>query len=325
MPPLPPSTVLSDPFEGETALPSRLHRRNRYRAHPPNFTDLATRYPEFAQRTRISSSGRATIDFQDPLSVRELTLTLLKADFNLALDIPRHTLCPMIPNRLDYIHVIEDLVGTGSSHIEQRSMIGLDIGTGASCIYPLLACRLNPHWKFIATGKYIHKPSISVARQNVANNGLSSKIQVLENPDPTTVLNSLILDSVDRDTQIDFCMCNPPFYGSSDEISELRDNKALPPFAVCEGQPHEMITPGGEALFVIQMITESLRWTTRIKWYTSLLGKYSSLEKVIEVLNTNKIHNYGFTEICQGSTRRWILIWSFSGQRLLIKVGPAQL
>ncbi|KAJ1993052.1 hypothetical protein H4R33_000800 [Dimargaris cristalligena] len=183
MPPLPPSTVLSDPFEGETALPSRLHRRNRYRAHPPNFTDLATRYPEFAQR--ISSSGRATIDFQDPLSVS-----------------------------LDYIHVIEDLV---------------------------------------------------VARQNVANNGLSSKIQVLENPDPTTVLNSLILDSVDRDTQIDFCMCNPPFYGSSDEISELRDNKALPPFAVCEGQPHEMITPGGEALFVIQMITESLRWTTRIK------------------------------------------------------------
>lgn len=37
--------------------------------------------------------------------------------------------------------------------VPDEKVIGLDIGTGASCIYPLLGCAQRP-WSFIATGMY---------------------------------------------------------------------------------------------------------------------------------------------------------------------------
>lgn len=38
------------------------------------------------------------------------------------------------------------------SYNPDRQVHGLDIGTGASCIYPLLGCAQRPLWKFTATG-----------------------------------------------------------------------------------------------------------------------------------------------------------------------------
>ncbi len=50
----------------------------------------------------------------------------------------------------------------------------VSVGTGASCIYPLLGTRLNG-WSFLATD--IDKESVAVAKENVARNGLAHKIK----------------------------------------------------------------------------------------------------------------------------------------------------
>ncbi len=52
------------------------------------------------------------------------------------------------------------------------------------------------------------------------------------------------------------------------------------------------------------------------RWYTSMLGKLSSLTHVVQILRENTITNYGVTELVQGQTRRWVIAWSFGDRRL---------
>ena len=103
---------------------------------------------------------------------RELTRTLLQADFGINYwEIPENRLIPPVPSRLNYILWIHDLLGTirpegpagaaalenlprpelhelpSREHVRARppsvtagepGVRGIDIGTGASAIYPLL-------------------------------------------------------------------------------------------------------------------------------------------------------------------------------------------
>lgn len=107
--------------------------------------------------------------------------------------------------------------------------------------------------------------------------------------------------------QLAFTMCNPPFYRDKEEVLVSAEAKELGPNAVCTGADTEMITPGGEVSFVRQMVLESLRWGTRCRythlnnisvasadirirrWFTSMLGKMSSLTEIVELLRTNKV------------------------------------
>ena len=51
-----------------------------------------------------------TLDFSKPEALRELTYAVLKRDFNLDVHLPLDKLIPAVPQRLNYIHWIEDLV-----------------------------------------------------------------------------------------------------------------------------------------------------------------------------------------------------------------------
>lgn len=74
-----------------------------------------------------------------------------------------------------------------------------------------------------------------------------------------------------------------------------------------------MVTPGGEVEFVSRMIDESLRLRERVRWYTSMLGKLSSVHILIEKLIQCGNRNYAVTEFVQGSrTRRWAIAWSWT-------------
>jgi len=165
-------------------------------------------------------------------------------------------------------------------------------GTGASAIYPLLACRLEPNWSFIGTGKLdgalpssyehtlpdIDERSVQFAKQNIAQNSLESRIVVERVQADGPILQPLHTSSMD----FDFVMCNPPFYSSAEDILRSTEFKELGPNAVsnmtyayvmeidqsaqiCSGAQVEMITPGGETHFVARIFSESLKLRTKCR------------------------------------------------------------
>jgi 23S rRNA (adenine1618-N6)-methyltransferase len=122
---------------------------------------------------------------------------------------------------------------------------------------------------------------------------------------------------------IDFNMCNPPFYSSKADMLTSAATKQRPPFTACTGSESEMVTLGGEVAFVSRMITESLALKDRVQWYTSMLGKFSSVSILIQKLREHSIGNYAVTEFVQGSrTKRWGIAWSF--EDLKPKMGLAR-
>ncbi|KAF9458510.1 hypothetical protein BDZ94DRAFT_1200963 [Collybia nuda] len=224
-----------------------MHPRNPYQ-HTPNFTLLARDYPDIQPYL----TGN-TLDFQDDAAQRALTQALLHRDFNLTIDLPPNRLCPPVPNRLNYVLWIQDIVMAYEGVLgalgggEGVGVCGVDIGTGASAIYPLLACSLEPKWQFLATE--LDFESYKYACANVQKNGLEKRIHVVKlDPDPNTRTRP----------QIEFTMCNPPFYGSVEEVEASSAMKEGGPLGVCTGAPVEMITPGGEAQFVGRMVKESV-------------------------------------------------------------------
>ncbi|KAI0665371.1 S-adenosyl-L-methionine dependent methyltransferase [Trametes maxima] len=288
-----------------------MHPRNPY-SKPPDFSALAEAYPDLKPHI-ISTPKGVTIDFTDEASQRRLTEAILARDFRIAVELPPGRLCPPVPNRLNYILWIEDVMDATSLSLDCSpggAARGLDIGTGASAIYPLLGCAVRSNWTF--TGTEINELSLRSATKNVNTNGLGSRVSVVPADSSGPILSPLFQE----DRFYDFTMCNPPFYSSRDEVFRSAEAKELGPNAVCTGADVEMITPGGEAVFVGKMVEESLRLREKCRWFTSMLGKLSSVALVTQLLRDNKIDNYAVSELVQGQTRRWVVAWSFGDVRL---------
>ena len=68
--------------------------------------------------------------------------------------------------RLNYIHWLEDLLDLVAPRIKDNAATvkGIDIGTGASCIYALLGAKMNK-WQFVATE--VADESVKSAKANV--------------------------------------------------------------------------------------------------------------------------------------------------------------
>ncbi|OTB01067.1 hypothetical protein M426DRAFT_64625 [Hypoxylon sp. CI-4A] len=274
-----------------------------------DFRSLGQRDPGFHAILERDSH----VDFANPTSVMQLTKTLLKLDFGLLVDLPMDRLCPPVPNRHNYILWLKNLLDSSSplpGSEPTKPATGLDIGTGASAIYPLLGCAQRSSWSFIATD--VDEKSLSYARRNVELNNLQSRIRVVER----TVTGCLIpLDELDLES-IDFVMVNPPFYTSEAELEHLAKQKSRPPNSACTGAPIEMVCAGGEVGFARRMIDESLVLRERVQWYTCMLGKQSSLEILIDSLRSSNVVNYAVTAFVQGNkTRRWAIGWSFGNRR----------
>ncbi|KAK4205042.1 hypothetical protein QBC40DRAFT_65449 [Triangularia verruculosa] len=274
-----------------------------------DFKQLAEKDIDFA--SVLQENGQ--LDFTNPKAVMQLTKTLLSLGFGLKLELPDDRLCPPVPNRHNYILWLKDLMDTSSYDPPDRPVCGLDIGTGASCIYPLLGIAQRPSWSFVATD--IDEKSLQYAGRNVALNNFEERILLLQRQpeDPLIPLRGRDSEKVSR---IDFTMMNPPFYESEDEMMSSAQSKARPPHSACTGAPVEMVCDGGEVAHVGRMLEESLVLKEEVHWYTSMLGKASSVEILVEKLKSYNIDNYAITEFIQGSkTRRWALGWSFRAMR----------
>ena len=206
-----------------------MHKKNIFRNKPPDFKQLIQKYPNLRNLASIlleSDSGemRNTInpafniddsknkvlvklDLSDSDCLRTLSQVLLAEHFNLKVEIPRDRLIPTVPLRLNYLCWLDEIFHSAVTHSPLR---GIDIGTGATAIYPLLGAR-SFGWSFLAIDA--DTQSVDTAKANVARNNLADQIDVriVESNDAPVLLN--VLSSPDlANTDFDFCMCNPPFF-----------------------------------------------------------------------------------------------------------------
>ena len=189
-----------------------------------HFDDLAERYRDFREAwadlkkrrngeldaKQPSSSASSSSSFSTHVDAAfnlALTRAILGRNFDLSLpSMPEGHLCPPVPNRLNYVLWLSSLLEQSSDegYFEQppaasltpsasaspaHRRIGIDIGCGASCIYPLLLTtnRFNPDvssggvnnkcsWTFFATD--IDERSLKSAVINVEDNGLGDRIEL---------------------------------------------------------------------------------------------------------------------------------------------------
>ncbi|XP_072747220.1 U6 small nuclear RNA (adenine-(43)-N(6))-methyltransferase [Anoplolepis gracilipes] len=281
-----------------------IHPRNKYKK-PPDYKQLAVLYPEFREIAIVDIAGKVRIDFQNKKSLRVLTETLLKHDFNLHVSIPPENLNPAITLRMNYILWIEDLMK--HYKLEMDKTIGIDIGTGAICIYALLLAKI---YRCHIIGTEVDKKSVEYAEKCIINNNLQNLIKVV-----TVNSDRIFKDAMEDDKIYDFSMCNPPFFESDGD--DERIPKDLPPRNAPSGNDGELTTKGGEVAFVTRMIKESIDLGNRIKIYTTMIGRKANLFSLKKLIRSRSIENVTWTEFCQGHTTRWGLAWSFLPKNIM--------
>jgi methyltransferase len=246
-----------------------------------------------------------TFDFKNPEALKALTTTLLQKDFGLQVEIPSNRLVPTLPLRLNYLLWMEDLIGFLSKPREEETR-GVDIGCGASCIYPLLASTTNK-WKMLATE--LDSEGVDCARRNVARNDLEEFITVKQVEAGTVLKGALNMDHM-----YDFTICNPPFFRSerdADSCSKSRSKSRSLPHGGKTGSSNEVVVQGGEVAFIQQMIQESAELRDMVKIYSTMVGQKSSLDVLKSELKKVGVASSTQTEFCQGNVTRWGLAWTF--------------
>ncbi|CDR88736.1 uncharacterized protein SPSC_05568 [Sporisorium scitamineum] len=226
----------------------------------------------------------------------------------------------MIPNRLAYISFVYELLSwtlptwyllelLRRRPLELR-VRGLDVGTGASAIYPVLGAACFRSWQFTATD--IDEESLEYARKNVvgcASDEVKGRIELVDVGEGDAFV------PVGVEGRYDFTMCNPPFYSSRQEMDELARFKKQPANAVCHGTPSEMIVTGGEVSFVQRMMRESIT-SRKVLWWTCMLGKLSSVVtlsgELKQLAMQQKVAGWGVHELHTGGgkTKRWVIMWT---------------
>ena len=142
----------------------KLHVRNRHRGGY-DMTRLAASFPAL-QPHIISGLGdhETTIDFSQPGALEALNAALLSVDYGVRdFVLPRGHLCPAVPGRADYLHLLADLLASeapGGATPHGQAVRGLDVGVGASCIYPLIG-HSEYGWSFV--GSDVDERSLSSA------------------------------------------------------------------------------------------------------------------------------------------------------------------
>ncbi len=251
-------------------------------------------------------NGSVSLNFADPEASRCLAKAILSVEYGLVVDLPKGHLIPAIPNRLNYLLWIEDLLAYAEEHV--HGIKGIDIGTGPSCIYPLLGTSLHKDWSFVATD--IDSNSISVARQNVSHNNLSDRITLVHNTDPSSILKP-IFDQTDDTSVFAFCMTNPPFYDGQEDLDKCRALKGNAAPDSPEYTASEYFFQGGELAFIKIMVEESQIYKYRCIWYTSTVAKKSNLKLLQKHIKAQPdVKTIHWTRFIQGNISRWMIAWS---------------
>jgi 23S rRNA (adenine1618-N6)-methyltransferase len=301
---------------------TNLHPRNLHRLGY-DFKQLIVSCPElknfvFINEHNPETSGE-TIDFSNPDAVKALNKALLVEHYDIQdWDIPRNYLCPPIPGRADYIHYIADLLATANTGVIPRgeTVLGLDIGVGANCIYPIIGNSVYD-WSFVGTD--IDEKAIENCSKIIgANPKLVDTISLQQQTESRFIFKNIITP----EDKFTFTICNPPFHSSQEEatkgslrkISNLENRKATKAVLNFGGHNAELWCEGGELGFITQMIYESVKYPMQCLWFTTLVSKHSHLSSIYKTLNKVNAVEVKTIEMAQGQKNSRIVAWTFMSQ-----------
>lgn len=304
-------------------LKQNLHPNNRHN-NGYDFLALCQSTPTLKPYVHTNKYQNLSIDFSDANAVKALNQALLKYHYYVnQWDIPQGYLCPPIPGRVDYIHYLADLLSQTLSAPSVKNQISvLDIGTGASCIYPILGQR-EYQWRFTCSD--IDPIAIKVAQQNVSSDKRLKKSITCKLQTESTQVFSGIVQSDDR---YELTMCNPPFHrslaeatkGSLRKVKNLAANKKDTKTPLSNektvplnfgGQNAELWCPGGEVSFINNMIKESKGYQNQVLWFTCLVSKKDHISQLKLTLKKSNAKQVKVVNMAQGQKISRFIAWSY--------------
>ena len=292
-----------------------LHPRNPHRFRY-DFDALIKACPDLKDFVHINEHQLETIDFSNPEAVKALNKALLISHYDIQnWDIQTNYLCPPIPGRADYIHYIADLLANTNNGVipEGENVIGLDIGIGANCIYPIIGNSAYG-WSFVGTD--IDEKALQNCKKIIADNpklidAISLQLQI----EPRFIFKNIILP----EDKFAFTICNPPFHNSAEEaaksalrkVNTLSATKSSKPVLNFGGQNAELWCNGGEIGFITQMIYESAKYPLQCMWFTTLVSKKDNLKSIYKTLGKVGAAEIKTIDMAQGQKISRIVAWTF--------------
>jgi len=281
-----------------------LHPKNKHK-NGYDFEKLIKSNSALEEFVFTNEYGTKTIDFSNPKGVKELNKALLFSEYKITTwNFSDENLCPPIPGRVDYIHHLADVIGD----LSEEKVTVLDIGTGASCVYPLLGVS-EYDWSFVATD--IDVDSLDWAQDIIDDNGFSSKIELRQQVDERNVLKGII----EEKDSFTVTMCNPPFYKSAEEAQGANrrktrnlGNNAVRNFA---GNNNELWYIGGEKAFLHTYLYESSQFPKSSKWFTSLVSKKENVKSLQDSFKKLNVVESKVIPMHQGNKVTRIVCWRF--------------
>jgi len=291
-----------------------LHPRNRHAAGY-DFARLLAASPELGRFLHRAPHGGETVDFADAEAVKALNRALLASAYGIrGWDIPPNYLCPPVPGRADYLHHLADLLAEGNGGTPPRGpeVRVLDVGTGASVIYPLLGHR-DYGWSFVGSD-LDGVALVAAARTLAANPGLPEAIVLRQQRDRGAIFQGVVAPG----ERFAATLCNPPFHGSLREAREAAQTKwrklgrgAAGTARNFGGQGAELWCAGGERGFLRRMIAESRELADRVLWFTSLVSRSAELPGLRRALQQAGAVAVRVVPMAQGQKQSRFLAWSF--------------
>ena len=289
------------------SVKEQLHPRNRFR-NGYAFPRLVASSPQLAAFVAPNAYGDASVDYANPAAVTALNQALLKDAYGIEQwDVPPGYLCPPIPGRSDYLHHLADLPGLG------KATRVLDIGMGASCIYPLIGAS-EYGWRFV--GSDIDPIALDWAKKLVsANPAVAGLIECRLQGSPLKCFSGVVKPG----ERFDLSMCNPPFHASAEDAAEgtrrkqrkLGYAKSAAPVLNFGGHAGELWCAGGELGFVGRMIAESAARPELCRWFTTLVSQRAHLPRLFHALEDVNATDVRTVDMTQGQKQSRILAWTF--------------
>lgn len=280
----------------------QLHPRSRFRSRY-DFARLTAAHPPLSAFVKTNAHGDAGIDYADPRAVKALNAALLADAYGLrGWDLPAGHLCPPIPGRSDYIHHLADLLELRRG----ADVRVLDVGTGASVIYPLIgACEYG--WSFV--GAEVDAASLRWAQKNAK---LVGQIELRRQNNAANCFRGIIRPG----EHYAVTMCNPPFHANAVEAAagtrRKQQNLGLKSQALnFGGTASELWCEGGELGFIRRMIAESREFAAQCGWFTTLVSKSEHLPRFEKALRTAQAAEVRILEMAQGQKKSRVLAWRF--------------